>query len=351
MRYCLPLLAIALLGGCKKNFYSVDEACHDTVPGAKKVEADEAVELLLRTNCYRRLVKLDRGHLDHRVQAGLEKHLAYMVEHRVWETGEAWNLEDPAKSGFSGVDVYERSEAADYLFEDVAGWGVWEIAYFGNPFTPWELVEYLMPDPFWRQMLLQPDWVDSAYAEAQEEGGLTIAHGTIFYIYPSIEREEFPVVYPKDGQTDAPWSYRSDTPDDSIYPLGDVGVPITITFSNSLASTSFDPYAVNPYNVQFESASLKSGGSKVPLELITPPGTGVGDLLRYTLVAVPLEPLQPDTEYTFEARVTWSEGQSKTLTSVFTTSPVLDFRTAVQTGVNARSAPEMHLRHRGPFLR
>lgn len=344
MRILWALLPFLLLG-CRKDFDTVEEACHDKVPGEKRVSADDAVDALWRTNCYRRVVKLSRGRLHPKVQEGTENHLDYLLRNVPW-TGD-FRLEEPGRPGFTGQTIYDRMEALDYVFDDPAGWGIWEAGFIGYEMSPTELVDYHAPDPFMRQLLLQPSWVASGYAEGRLDDGTPLVYWTIFYSFPNTEREDRPVVYPKDGQLDVPYEYRSDDPNDSLFSLGEVGFPITVTFSASNAAV-FDPAAANPHAVNASDYRLVGDGKPVKLRLIVPPGESSADILRYTLVFVPETPLQPGTEYTFQATVTWSGEREKRLETVFTTAKTPDFRTQEQTRLHARTPGRAWWHHAPP---
>lgn len=327
MRILLPLAPTLLLLGCKPEFTELSEACHEKVPGARPIDNEDAVEFVHRTNCYRRLAGLWRGKLDKTVQEAVENHLDYVLTHRPWETGESWFVEHPDRAGFTGTDVFERMRNLDFHFEDPTGWGVWEFMWLDHGLPPDRIVDFSMPDPFWRQVFLQPDWRDGAYADAvHPDTGLHLGYGTMFYAFPTYERENNPVVYPRDGQVEVPWTYRSIDPFDSIFPHGDVGFPITVTFGDGTV-TRFNPSAANPYNIELVEASLRGPDGRIDLHLILPPGDTANDLLRYTLVAVPLEVLEPDSRYVFEAEVRWGQERHKKVRSEFFTAKTPDFRT------------------------
>jgi len=349
----LPIVFPALLLlGCKPQFTELGEACHEKVPGAARIEAQEAVGLIERANCYRRLAGLYRGPLDRTVQEAVENHLAYVVEHRPWETGTSFFQEEPGRIGYTGVDIFQRMDSLGFEFGDITGWGVWEFAWLDVDLPPDDVVDYYMPDPFWRQVFLQPDWHDSGYAEAvDEETGTLISYGTLFYRFPTSERENSPIVYPRDGQVDVPFSYRSIDPFDSLYEMGEVGFPITVTFSDSTV-TRFDPMAENPYDIQVKTASLRGPDGELDMRVVMPPGDSAGDLLRYSLVAVPLAPLAPDARYVFEAEVSWGMERRKTVRSEFRTARTPDFRTTYLDGLEAGArVPQGHLRRLTPGFR
>lgn len=326
MRTPILLLPALLLLGCKPEFTELGEACHDKIPGSGSIEAEEAVALVQRANCYRRLAGLYRGSLHKKVQEAAENHLEYLALHKPWENGKSFTQEEPGKPGYTGADIFERMDYLNFQFGDITGWGVWEWVWLPDDLPDDRLLDFYMPDPVWRQVFLQPDWRNAGYARAMDDTGVDLAYGTVFYAFPTSERENAPIVYPRDGQVDVPWSYRSTNPGDTFFALGEVGFPITATFSDSTV-LKFDPGQANPYDIQLRTAELRGPDGPIELDIVLPPGERVGGVLRYTLIAVPLDPLAPDTSYTFEAEVSWGDARKKTLQTTFRTAKTPDFRT------------------------
>lgn len=352
MRTPIPLLPALLLIACKPEFTELAEACHDKVPGAGSVEADDAVELVRRTNCYRRLAGLRRGSLDKKVQEAAENHLEYLLVHEPWDDGKPFTQEEPGKVGYTGTDIFERMDYLGFEFGDITGWGVWEWVWVPEDLPQDRLLDFYMPDPVWRQVFLQPDWRDAGYARAPDDDGVDHAYGTVFYAFPTSERESSPVIYPRDGQVDVPWSYRATNPNDVFFPMGEVGFPITVGFSDSTV-LKFDPGQANPYDIQLRTAELRGPDGPIDLKIVLPPGQPVGGVLRYTLIAVPVEPLAPGATYTFEAEVSWGDARKKSLQSTFHTAKTPDFRTTYLDQLeDVTRAPRGHVL-RGPsgFLR
>ena len=100
----------------------------------------------------------------------------------------------------------------------------------------------------------------------------------------------------------------------------------TMEFSDSTV-VKFDPGYVNPYDIQLRTADLRGPDGPLELDIVLPPGEPVGGVLRYTLIAVPVEPLAPGATYTFEAEVSWGDARKKKVRTEFHTAKTPDFRT------------------------
>jgi len=104
MRYQYLFFALAMCG-CRPEFATVDEACHDHVPGQAN-ETDVAIDVFHRVNCYRRVARMARGSTDHRMSAAAEAHARYVEENGVPAD---FTTEEPGQPNFSGATPFSIS--------------------------------------------------------------------------------------------------------------------------------------------------------------------------------------------------------------------------------------------------
>ena len=316
------LAAGALLIGCRPEFDTLEEACQDSVPGSSKAP-EAAMEAVGRGNCYRRLAGLAPARVDDQYSAAERAHARYAENN-----GLSGGVEDSTRPGFTGELAWNRLEAQGYdLPEDFeSGYHFWtlEVPSVGQPSTE---IDAWMGHWLTRQVLLQPGVVDSGYGRS---GGIT-AYGNLSE-FPSNDRVDQPVVYPKDGQVDVPYSVVNGFASEIIDENAVVGYPITITVSS--AELGSDPQDSNPYSlVLLDQQILDEQDRLVPVYEIQPETTP--QPFPYTVALVPEEPLEPNTTYRVFARVSWVDG-IKNVEATFTTGS----EGAVETpeGLDAESA-------------
>ncbi len=305
----VPALAVltALIGGCTE-YYVLDDACDDKVPGGSFLDPIES-DALLRANCHRRLAGLVQGRPDPLLQEQARSAINYVLQNpdvdKVFNpsaTGDYLTQEFGAP-GFTGANIFERLEATGYTFINLRGTGIWELLYitidspelnqsvFGQPgqLTGGDAVDEFMRDDDVRQVLLQPSWVHGAWAEGDLpsawweaagwnnviNGGLQQGvdvfipppTGRVYYIgviydAPHLERVDKPWTYPKRDQTQVPlysWSVetRPELADleTGLPPTRQLSYPITI-HAGSIDPTLYRASDQNPYSIEVTAASI-----------------------------------------------------------------------------------------------
>jgi len=288
----LPALVLILPTGCK-TFTSVDEACHDKLGGEKHVSQDSAVEAMKRLNCYRRLVKVGRLRVDKPVQEVAEDHVDYMVNLESLDNYVP-GTESSENIGFTGVDLNERLQRNDYQ-GDINGYARWELTPIRWHVNGADNVDYLFPDPWARQIYLQPVLIGGGMDEGQSnsvaeaEAGYVDRWSSYFTLLYHFPTNHPPVVYPRDGQVDIDPSYCDDIVGGALVEYGEIGYPITITMDAN--------------DISLISHSLQGPDGEVDTIVHLPGDMSWGFTLHGTIAITPLEPLQPSTEYTFNATV------------------------------------------------
>jgi hypothetical protein len=303
------LLLIANLLACK-NFTTLEEACHDKVPGEQHVNSNGEIDAMWRINCYRRLVGLPRGRINKRVQEATENHMSYLKKNQEeLIDGASFFRENNGWPGFTGVDVQGRLDKVEYEWDgSPTGWGIWEHIWLDEFTKSKDRIDFWAHDPYSRETFLQPSWVDGGYAQSPIFGSGQIGYLVIFYDFPAPQRADRPILFPKDEMEQVPPTYLSY---DSFDPLcgQELGFPITITVGSDNATGGFGSSS-NPYDLKLDFASLHGPDGAVKLDTRQPgDGKNPGGFLLYTVAAIPLTPLKPNSWYTFEAAITWNVGE------------------------------------------
>lgn len=349
----LALLALSLTG-CPQ-YYAADDACVESgrVSGGSSL-APVPKAAFNRINCYRRLSGLTVAIANELVQVAAEGHVNYIAQNPnldyIADSSKAENdyltqfFDDP---GFTGSNYYERltntETGAGYTFYDVGGTGVWEYvrietdAADGTPAPSGEAaIDFLMRDPEFRQLALQPSWIDGAYAEyaltpqwyeqgewtAKTAGAPLPTGGRAYYMIvlytaPHIEHADKPVFLPRPDQTDVPLFGPSRNQNGMANDLGQppvVHLSYPVTFLvGALDPSNYDPINQNQYNTEIAAASIV--GPEGPLEIeVLHPGDPPEDVwpaayFQRTIFALyAREPFQPRTLYTVYADMSHPEG-------------------------------------------
>ncbi len=301
--------ALILLAGCQ-DFETLDDACHSVVPGEGSIDNASAVQLLNRTNCYRRFTGLPRGRVQKDVQAAVESHGDYVEKNS--PTFDRIEFEQSAVPGYTGYDVMDRLDTAGYAFDDTSfDMGIWELSVLDNQESLDDLdafIDGLADLPFTRQIMLQPSWVASGVdvSTYDEELGLGLFNLVVVYEYPATQRAQNPVVYPTDSQVGVQTGVVIS---DVLDPLcgQTVGYPITITVGSATAGRG-GLTSPNPYALEVVNASVHGPDGPIPVAVRAPGDTDYDAGLLYTAAVIPLQELEPDTEYTLEAKLEWVDG-------------------------------------------
>lgn len=338
----LLLSTTSLLGGCAE-YFSVDEACQDEVPGSKELTPGE-IDAALRLNCHRRLAGVVRAIPNSLVQKEARNVLNYVLlnptgQYLIGEARESAYLRQLSnKPGYTGASLYDRltdeTLGVGYVFYDEITAGTREYidvqwSYDGPMPTGADAIDWLMKDPQFRQTALQPSWIDGAFAEIElppewfleagfPEDNLPVS-GRAYYMVgiftePHIEHADSPIVYPKADQTDVPlWAFTHSALVDDPYHFAQTGYPITFTMG-AIDPANFFEIEFNQYRGEVNYASLLDPDGR-PVELRTlMPGDEIngtlpdGTWMRTTITVYPVQPLLPSTKYTFSAEVSSPEG-------------------------------------------
>lgn len=306
MRTSILLLSLLALG-CRPEFASVDEACHDRVPGQASA-SQQSIDMVHRANCYRRFAQMARGSVDGRIGDAAQAHAEYFALNGLPEGGNIL-AEDPDLPGFSGQDPVERAVEHGYEVDSYGSTGFWE-GVFTDQVTPGVIVDRWMGHHYTRQGVLQPSWLDAGYGAA---GEFIVAD--ILYDYPARSHVRRPVLWPRDGQAGVPVGYV-DLTNDGIVPFGEpVGYPITATVGSDEAGQLG---ATNPYGLVLMDSSIEGPDGSVSHHRIGPDDTPYA--FPYSVALVPREPLEPDTSYTATFRISWSSRTNVELVTTFTTA-------------------------------
>ncbi len=292
--------------GCN-NFTSVDEACHDKLGGEKHMAHDSAAEAVKRLNCYRRLAQVGRMGIDKLVQEVTEDHVNYMS---LLDSFDSYvpGQETSENDGYTGANLNARLEGISYV-GDIQQYMRWELTPIHWHFNGADNIDYLFPDPWARQIYLQPILIGGALDESLSAADIELYGGetwasylTILYRFPS---GHAPVVYPRDGQIDVDPSYCDDILGGALVEYGDVGYPITITMDAD--------------NIVLVDHSLQGPDGEVDTVVHLPGDVSWGSTLRGTVAITPLEPLQASAEYSFSANVKY-DGYEREIESTYTTA-------------------------------
>ena len=311
MRTSLVFIAsVVALAGCRPEFTSVEEACQDSAPGSSKA-SENAIAAVTRGNCYRRLVGQAAAPVDAEFSAASRAHARYVDQNgflREESSGEEESAENP---GFTGETAPDRLRAQGYDALDQSSGTVfyWTLELPSVGTVPNE-VDVWMDHWLTRQIVLQPGVIDSGYGRSGEASVYENLSE-----FPSNDRIDKPFVYPKDGQSNVPFSIVNNFATEIISETAVVGYPITITVSSAVAGS--DAYSENPYGlVLLEQQILDPANNLVPAYEIQPETTQLP--FPTTIALVPREALAPNTEYRVFARVSWADG-IKNVETTFTT--------------------------------
>ena len=313
----VALLALGV-AGCQPNYAAVDEACLDSdqaVPGSDgATENGEA--FMRRLTCYRRFVGISKARMSPLVDEAAQAHARYLEEH-VLSNPEAtsWQFEVRGLSWYRGDDARDRIDYAGYELEGYSNF-IWEVlGPAPESVSPPDTVDALMHDPFVRDALLAPGWRVSGYGEAEGDW-----LGRVFYLnavlaLPSLVRATSPVTYPMDGQTDVPvswFNYWYGSPPFDELPV-ELGYPITLTMGSAQVGAGN-----NPLQIVVDEHSITGPDGEIEAVRIFP-GPHDGGFNWSTVILLPVEPLQPGSQYTVEVTASWISHPGRTMSWTFET--------------------------------
>jgi hypothetical protein len=292
------------LAGCTPDYTNVDDACPDHIYG-ESFGADGAVEFFTRASCYRRLAGLPSFEITEAAQKATSRHVSYMTVNEVVTADE-----DPTLSGFTGADPWARLADAGSVDVTSTNSLLW-YGVLGPPFPehdPYfpadgpERVDRWMSDPIFRQVILQPSLRAAGFTNRDQNPDDALPGYTEVLVLaelPPSGRSNTPILYPVDGQVDVPREWVPEYTN-GITAGQTVGYPITITVGDD----GLLPHDENPPDLRGISSTLTGPSGDVAVKTWGSANT-VFDM-PYTISFIPYEPLEPDADYTFEARIHWT---------------------------------------------
>jgi len=280
--------------GCKDS-KSLELSC--TAEAGYADASQDAMEGLDAANCYRELMGLDLGVLNPALDDASQNHAEYME-------GQATisHQQVIGRPGFTGQWVWDR--IVDSGYDHPPGTMVSEVVSFGH--SPGEAVDAWINSVYHRLPFTLPSWIEVGFGYADLYASMTFVSS-----WPDGVRTA--VIYPANGQTGVSPAFDSDSEmPDPAPDHGRVGTPITVTVGDvSTTGSETDPYSLRLVEAEFS----RLGGEQIET-LLSDPSTDT-DLYQMAVI-LPLEPLEPETQYTAKMVVEW-EGRSQTLTTMFTT--------------------------------
>lgn len=309
------IAALAVGTACNLVEYdSINEACGGGLAGEEHLDGGSAA-YPHRFNCFRRFVNLNGLEIDEAVQRAVRDHADYVRVNGIL---------DPASDNFGKGGFYEQNRR---LAQYIGGNALSRLRYHDAvpadvDFKVWEVMirnvderpaDFFIDVPWYREVLFQPDVLGFGYAEF-ETAGETWAYFNVLHAYPTTERNDWPVVYPENNQTNVPVSYApADVGDNPLYVAERIGYPISVTLTSMQIEDSADPY-----HVRVAESSLYGPEGKVPLITVRP-GYGPLGPNPTTVVFAPAYVLQPNSTYTFRAVLNWNTRTGHVVEATFHT--------------------------------
>lgn len=282
--------AVGCFGPGEWTDIDVDDACELSEVGYDGA-SDDAIEALDRANCHRRMLGLEAGVLDERLDDASQAHAEYMAG-----TGVIGHAEDSGTAGYTGDQVWDRIAAAGY--DDQAGTSISEVVAQGPGAA--DVVDLWIDSVYHRAPFTAPEWIATGFGLAGEFSAMA-------FVMPYPQGSDSAVVYPANGQVNVPFAFDSDTESPDPAPShGVVGYPVTVSVSSS-----------SPENgLELVRGELRGPSGRLDvLELEPQRDDGLYDMVAL----VPVEPLEPDAAYDAEIRVRWN-GRDETLLVHFETT-------------------------------
>ncbi|MCB9688599.1 MAG: hypothetical protein H6735_26410 [Alphaproteobacteria bacterium] len=346
-------LFLILLGtqGCAQ-YFSVQEACDEKVkvPGGSFLLPDDE-EGTWRINCYRKLTGVAKQHAAQLVQQAARDELDYIDQNP-----EAQNLFGKLREraflnqtvdapGYTGLELYQRLTdpvtGTGYVFYDLAATETREYVKIlvdngeGTP-SGADAVDWLMRDPEFRQLALQPSFIDGAYAEKElpaewfTDGNFAgifpdqelPVGGRAYYLVsmftkPHQEHVAKPVQLPKADQTDVPlYSWSHEVVQDGQVSQAQIGYAMTFQVG-ALDTSIYKETNQNQYSAGISDVTITGPeGALTPIVVVpdvTYPASEDGKVtpdgvwLRNTIAVYTWEFLQPSSTYDVTVRLATEE--------------------------------------------
>ena len=311
------------------DFETVEEACKDNVPGDRDA-TDAAVRVYQRLGCYRRYAGLGTARLAPQISRAVQNHIRYLelnVSFDEWWVSQTESVftEQPNRVGFTGANAVDRFDFEGFESDgDIQVWSVMALTEGGQPSETY--IDNQIHHPLYRDALLAPGWRAGSYAEGTLEPNFRFGYLEAALFLPSGQRAFKPLTYPVQGQRNVPPAWNNCVTQDGISLGTDPGEPfnvlgITTGYPVSFIFGSDDVTGGNnPLDIQVKDARFLGPDGPVPYEVALPKNYPTFGPNSSSVALIPVDPLQPDTEYYVEIDVTWISRESSLVSSLtFTT--------------------------------
>ena len=297
--YGSMLSALVLTGAGCQEYFTVDEACHpDGKFSGMSIDTLQPGEVsaIDRMNCYRRLIKFRRYGVDEGLQQAGENMASYVVQnpdiYGRSQSATSYLVQEGARPGFSGTEIWERLNASDYFIADATSIRVEQIiGIYPYEVSGPAVIDDLMRTHWMQETILTPSAYHVSYVEAsldtawwQSTGLDPVADGPLpergTLVYAAVASEmppnegagTKPVVFPKRNMEGVPLSgplvydrYIPDVNADGEVTEADatrLSYPLTLGYTSTLPGTS----GASPFGLVILSATID--GPDGPMETI-----------------------------------------------------------------------------------
>lgn len=245
-----------------------------------------AAEALLQLNCYRQRMGANLAHLDGSLSEAARLHAEYLDATGGWGHAET----DTSIDSYRGESPEERATAAGFVIDDNLQ-SISELIGFHEGGADASNTVDLWFDTVYHRL---PLTIPSLEAVGFGSAGI---YDIMLVVSPweatFSDPEYLSHTYPVPGQSAVPRSFDSDreVPDPDPE-RGEIGFPISVSF---LDQSFVDPGDLYGMTVDESVTGLwDSEGDEIETGLLTPQ---TDDLIRRSVVLIPLEPLAPETSY------------------------------------------------------
>ncbi|MEZ4321295.1 MAG: hypothetical protein R3F61_27715 [Myxococcota bacterium] len=306
---------LAFTSGCN-TFETVESACLDVSPGEGNITDDVDRDVFRRMNCYRRLAKRPRTAVNPLVQDAVEAHNDWILQNN--PRPETLANENGGSAGFTGGNGVARLTAAGYTFpahSELLELVLREEGEFASFVVGADHFDFWFADPFVRPAFLQPSMLGGGVVQDEylrtfpEETAvpdlpISYTYWNLIYQTPVTPYAEIPVIYPRNGQTDAPPVYVHLSSSQSLELGQTYGYPVTFTVGS------------RETNLQVTQASFRrvSDDAELPITVLTGDDAITALRLRNTAIIVPEQPLTPGATYQADIRIKTDQGERRART-------------------------------------
>ncbi|MCB9664532.1 MAG: hypothetical protein H6732_10475 [Alphaproteobacteria bacterium] len=311
---------IATQLGCAKLFArqweDIEEACQDRFPGDTLVESEARI-YLRRLACYRRFVNLSDLAVTEEVHEATTNHAKYLRENGVLDK-EITNLDQVFVENMNlpfatGQTVRERLLRTGAVTKGESFW-TWDV--WLRSFDP-RIADEHADNPFIRDIVFQPGFAGAGIELVQTQSSVDAYMNVLFYLGNS-DRIDWPVVYPKDGQSNVKLEWDAGVAN-PLWGPRITGYPITITLGASKSRQASNPYQARLYDAHIYAVGADGNEREIAYKAVMPQKFSNGSDLLNTIILFPQLPLQSDTEYRVDVTLGWVDWEEFKLESSFRT--------------------------------